>query len=182
VNDIDPAAGLMIIGCFALLFGVAAVHKFSSLNRFTASLRAYDILPSSLIRPTSWALPTLELLFAIGLLTTVAREPATLGGALLLTIYATGIGINLQRERRELDCGCMGFGKRRTISAWMIWRNFALALSLLAVGRVPWGLRTLYWIDLWTVAGGICMATLLYMTIEGLLESSRRMPQRGRPV
>jgi len=182
VHDIDPVAGFVIICSLSLLFAIAAAHKLRSIEQFTASVRAYAILPSWLIWPTSWTLPTLELIVAVTLLTTAGRRPAALGGAFLLTIYAAAIGINLQRDRRELDCGCRGFGKRRTISAWLIWRNIALALALLAVGCVPWGLRPLYWIDVWTIAAGICIAALLYMIVEGLLEAARRMPQRGRSV
>jgi len=96
----------------------------------------------------------------------------------LLAIYAAAIAVNLRRGRRELDCGCMGFGRRRSISPGMVWRNVVLALALLAAGWLPWTSRPLNWVDVLTMVGGVCAGTLLYMAIDGLLEFSRRLARR----
>jgi len=103
VYPIDPAAGVIITTCFALLFGAAAVHKLRDLQQFAQVLAAYDVLPGWLSGPMSRIVPGLELLLAIGLLTPVARERASLAGSLLLAVYAAAIAVNLRRGRRELD-------------------------------------------------------------------------------
>jgi len=178
VHAIDPAAGVIITTCFALLFGAAAVHKLRDLQQLAQVLAAYDVLPGWLSGPMSRIVPGLELLLAIGLLTPVARERASLAGSLLLAVYAAAIAVNLRRGRRELDCGCMGFGRHRSISPGLVWRNAVLAVALLTAGWLPWASRPLNWVDVLTIVGGVCAGALLYMAIDGLLEFSRRLPRR----
>jgi len=178
VYPIDPVAGVIITSCFALLFGAAALHKLRALQQFAEVLAAYDVLAGWLSRPMSRIVPGLELLLAIGLLIPVARERASLAGSLLLAIYAAAIAVNLWRGRRELDCGCMGFGRSRSISPGLVWRNAVLALALLTTGGLPWSSRPLNWVDVLTIVGGVCAGALLYMAMDGLLEFSRRLPRR----
>ena len=56
-----------------------------------------------------------------------SRRWAASAAAGLLIVYAPGMGVNLARGRRDLDCGCGAAGNRRAIAAWMVWRNLILA-------------------------------------------------------
>src|SRR5579863_1282063 len=126
---LDPAIGVLLIGCFALLFASAALHKLRSPTRFTVVVDAYRILPESLLR-FAWLVPVAELAVAIALLVAAARAVGALAGAALLALYAAVIALNLRRGRRDLACGCGGADDARPIAPWMVARNLGLALLL----------------------------------------------------
>jgi hypothetical protein len=164
---LDPAIGVLLIGCFALLFASAALHKLRSPTRFTVVVDAYRILPESLLR-FAWLVPVAELAVAIALLVAAARAVGALAGAALLALYAAVIALNLRRGRRDLACGCGGADDARPIAPWMVARNLALAL-LLALTLLPWKARALVPTDALTVGAGSAVATLLYVCLDRLL-------------
>ncbi len=170
---VDRVPGLIAAISLALLFAVAGLHKLRAFGEFVRTLQAYEVFPAALTRPIGLAVAALELLVAIGLLGSAWRQAACLAGAGLLASYASAIGVNLRRGRRQIDCGCAGFGKRRGISGLLIWRNSALCAALLAVGWFSWSSRPLAWVDIGTVAGGVCAVVLLYLSCDGLLELSQ---------
>jgi hypothetical protein len=88
--------------------------------------------------------------------------------AALLLLYAAAIGVNLHRGRHDLSCGCGGPDERRPIAAWMLGRNLLLA-TLLGAAALPWATRALQGADFLTVAGGMGVAALLYMSADRLL-------------
>lgn len=163
---IDPAIGTLIAGALALLFASAAVHKLQDLATFSASFRAYRVLP--------WAgllgrlVPLAEGLIAAALLLPATRSAGALAAVALLLAYALALSVNLARGRTDLSCGCGGVNERRPIAAWMVWRNLALALlgALLLLAPAE---RPLAAVDFLTVGAGIVVATLLYMSLERLL-------------
>jgi Methylamine utilisation protein MauE len=163
---IDPAIATLLAGAFALLFAGAALHKVRELAVFAEVLRAYRILPQGLTVP--WMLPLLEGLIAAGLLLPGARRGAALSGALLLILYALAMALNLYRGRRDLSCGCGSPQERRRIAPWMVGRNVLLAGALVAL-VLPGGSRALEPVDLLTVAAGLALITLLYMSADRLL-------------
>jgi len=163
---IDPAIGTLLAGALALLFASAAVHKARAPVHFAEVLRAYRVLPASL--QLSWLVPLLELAVATALLLPATRTTAALSGAALLLVYALAMAVNLKRGRRDLACGCGGAHERRPIGAWMVWRNLALA-GVLGVLALPWRLRPLQAVDFLTVAAGVAVASLLYMSADRLL-------------
>jgi hypothetical protein len=164
---LDPAAGFLLIGFFALLFASAALHKLRDPPHFSEVLRAYRVLPEYAVRLAP-LVPLAELAVAIGLLAPGARFGAALEGATLLLVYAAAIGVNLRRGRRDLACGCGGANDARPIAPWMVGRNLALAL-LLAVTLPSWRDRPLETTDALTVGGGAVVATLLYVCLDRLL-------------
>jgi hypothetical protein len=164
---LDPAAGSLVVGSFALLFASAALHKLRAPARLTEVLRAYRIVPEGALG-LSWLVAGAELGTAAGLLLAPVRPLATVAGAALLALYAAAIALNLARGRRELACGCGGADEERPIAGWMVGRNLALAL-LLAATLVPWGSRAMLPTDALTVAGGTAVAALLYMSVDRLL-------------
>jgi len=164
---IDPALGNLLAAAFALLFASAAIHKLRDLTGFADAFAAYELLPAGAAR-LAWLVPGLELAVTAGLLAGPARTAASAAGAALLLVYAAAIGVNLQRGRRDLACGCGGPLERRPISPWMVWRNLALAALLTAL-LLPWSARPLERADALTVGAGTAVVALLYMSLERLL-------------
>ena len=165
---IDPALGSLLIVGLAPLFATAAFHKFRDLGRFTQVLTAYGVIPEGLARRLAWSIPCAELAVALALPWPPARRVAALAAAGLLIVYAAGMGVNLARHRRDLDCGCAVAGQRRPIAAWMVWRNLVLALASVAVA-LPWVPRALGGTDFLTVAAGGVASLALYAMLDRLL-------------
>ncbi len=163
---IDPAIGTLLAGAFALLFASAALHKARDVALFAQVLAAYRVLPGA--ARLAWLVPLTEVLVSAGLLLPGTRTTAALVGAGLLVLYALAMAVNLMRGRRELSCGCGGANERRPIGAWMVWRNLLLA-GALALVTLPWTVRPLQPVDFLTVAAGVAVAALIYMSADGLL-------------
>lgn len=163
----DPALGTLLAAGFALLFGSAAIHKLRDLAGFADAFAAYELLPAGAAR-LAWLLPLLELAVAAGVLLGDTRAAASVAGSALLLLYAAAIGVNLQRGRRDLACGCAGPLERRPIASWMVWRNLALAAVLTAL-LMPWSARPLQTADALTVGAGAAVAALIYMSLDRLL-------------
>ena len=165
---LDPAVGVLLLVCLALLFASASLHKLGDPGHFAEVLRAYQVLPEGAVRLAP-LVPLAELSVAAGLLPFATRFGAGLGGAGLLVAYAAAIAVNLRRGRRDLACGCGGPDDARPIAPWMVARNLMLALGLLAITLVPWKTRPLLPVDALTVGGGVVVATLLYVSLDQLL-------------
>jgi len=164
----DPGLGYLIAVAIALLYGHAALHKWRSPARFTATIDAYRLVPRAMSPLLGILVPLLETSIAGGLLIGVTRPYAAAGGAVVLLVYAVAIGINLQRGRVDLDCGCTGPAERRPIAAWMIGRNAMLA-GILATVAAPWAPRPLTAIDGVTIVGGLVTCLLVYTAVDRLL-------------
>jgi hypothetical protein len=164
---LDPAIGTLLLGCFALLFASAALPKLRAPAHFGEVLRAYRVMPDRAAR-LALLVPLFELGVALALLIPPARAGAALAGAGLLLAYAAAIAVNLKRGRRDLACGCGGADEARPIAPWMVARNLLLASSLAAT-LLPWQSRELQATDMLTVAGGMAVATLLYVSLDRLL-------------
>jgi len=142
----DPALDLTLRLSLAGLFLAAAAHKLSDLRRFRATLEGYDLLPAPLVAPASVAVPGAEI--AAALLLFIGSGG---GAAILLLFYAAVIAVSLLRGRREIDCGCFGFGERQTIVWGLVGRNLLLVAVSLAT-FVPSSDRALLWVDYLTAA------------------------------
>ncbi|GAC1674469.1 MAG: hypothetical protein NVS9B2_23940 [Steroidobacteraceae bacterium] len=177
---LDPAFGFLIIGGFTLLFVTASAQKLSGLARFIEIFAAYRVLPEAPARRLAWLVPCLELVIAAALGWKPSRRMAALCGIAVLIAYASGLAINLRRGRIDLDCGCGAARGRRTIAAWMVWRNLFLAAAL-AIAALPWSPRQLDVGDFPTVLGGIIAVVILYAAVDRLLGdvAPRALPQRG---
>jgi Methylamine utilisation protein MauE len=177
----DPVCALLIVSCAMLLFGAAAVHKLRALGEFAQALAQYQLLPAAFIRITGPALGLMELAICLGLPWPALRSVGAAAGAVLLLMYAAAITINLARGRRDLDCGCGGFGRRTPIGSWMVVRNLSLActLCLLMLPEVSRGLGS---VDAVTIAGGVMAASFLYLSCDVLFGqvTARRLGSTGR--
>jgi Methylamine utilisation protein MauE len=165
---LDPAIGFLIIIGIALLFLMAAIHKLRNLALFTEVFAAYRVLPERWARRCAWLIPAIELAIAITLPVSLCRRWAVVAAMGLLIAYASGVAVNLARGKRDLDCGCGAAGSRRSIAAWMVWRNLFLVL-ILAIAAVPWSSRPFSGSDALTVLGGVAVLAALYAAIDRLL-------------
>jgi hypothetical protein len=165
---LDPAFGYLIIAGAALLFASAAVRKFQDLARFTEIFTAYRVLPAALARRVAWLIPCIEITIAAALSWEPGRRLGVVSATLVLIAYGSGLGVNLLRGRRDLDCGCGGPRGRRSIAPWMVWRNLLLA-GAVGIAAMPWSARFLGLTDALTVAGGLIAGALLYATADRLL-------------
>jgi Methylamine utilisation protein MauE len=173
---LDPAIGILIVACVALLFASAAVHKLRDLRRFDEIFAAYGLLPINAGVRISWIVPILEMTVAAGLAVKVSRPYAGALGIVMLSGYAAAIAVNLRRGHRDLACGCGGPDEQRTIAAWMVWRNVLLALAAAAV-FAPWTARQLGLTDGITIAFGLLTVALVYLCIDQLFGNAQRTAQ-----
>ena len=180
---LDPTFGYLICIGIALLFATAGWHKLRSLEAFAEVFAAYRVLPGGWGRRAAWLIPCLELATAGALPWEMTRRWALTAAIGLLTAYAAGLGLNLARGRRELDCGCGTIGSRRSIAGWMVWRNLALAL-ISAIAALPWAWRPLNGSDALTIVGGLAAIAALYVAVDQLLGeiSPKSLRMTGRAL
>ena len=164
---LDPAFGFLIVAGISLLLASAAIQKFRDFVRFADIVAAYRVLPTALGGPMAWLIPCLEAAIAIALVWEPSRSGAVMAAMILLIAYAAGLGINLRRGRRDLDCGCGPARDRRRIAAWMVWRNVLLAAAL-GIAALPWSPRSLNLTDLLTIVGGLTVVITLYAAADRL--------------
>lgn len=169
---LDPALVWLVSVAGAVLFASAATHKLRAPARFAQTLEEYALLPAWGVRPFGILLGGVEGVLAVALLLPRTRAVGALAAAALLLIYAVAMSINLVRGRRDIDCGCGGFGQRREIAPWMVARNLVVS-GLLALLWLPAADRALVPLDGVTVSGGCIALVLLYVACETLLSSWR---------
>jgi methylamine dehydrogenase accessory protein MauD len=149
---IDPVPAAIVTLSLAALWLAAGWHKLADPEAFERSLEAYDIAPQAMLPWLEKGLPVLELALAAGLLIPPTRPAAGVLGALVLLGYGAAIAFNLRRGRRDLDCGCVGFGARTQISPALVGRNAFAAFASLSAGLLPRTERIVTWIDIWTIS------------------------------
>jgi hypothetical protein len=179
---IDPLLLRIISLGFALLFLIAAAHKFSNREIFLANFEAYEIVPKSLSSLIASIIPPLELLLGLGWLAVglfaIRLEAVTLISIGLLASYVVAIGVNLKRGRSYIDCGC-SFSNSNTsrsenvsqqISSGLLYRNVLLIVMAL-VCTIPASARSLQLIDIFGLVFSVISLILLYGTFNQLLNN-----------
>ena len=150
----------------ALLLAAASLHKLRDLPTFGNTLAEYRVLPGSLARGLAPLVPVVEGGLAVALLSPLAGTAALLTGGLFL-IYSAAIALNLVRGRREISCGCGGFGSAQPIHGGLLWRNgLLLAASAAACIAVPWSG------SLWLLVALSLALLLLYAASDQLLANA----------
>ena len=175
---IDPVIELSLRLALALLFGAAAWHKASDWIRFGAIVRSYRLLPSWLVAPLTWLLPGVEVLIAVGLLLPSTRQVAAVGAAMLLLVYASAIGVNLARGRRDIDCGCSASSAHVPLSNWLVARNAILIVAAFIL-VMPARPRTLVWIDALTIMTAVTTLSLLWSAGQRLAGTGQALRRIG---
>lgn len=162
----DPVLQYSLLGAFSLLFAFAVMAKWQDKAAFEVQLGAYQLIPSVLILPASRLVMLAEVMAAT-LLVTKGHVTGTIIALSLLGIYAIAIGINLQRGRSHIDCGCLGHAGQG-ISYSLVLRNLFLML-LLSLTLLPVAPRSLIWLDYMSIGLAVMAATLVYAAVTTLI-------------
>jgi hypothetical protein len=132
--SIDPVIGCACRFFVTLVFGAASIHKLRSPREFLAILREYRLVPGLFVVPIGFVLVGAEILVAAGIWVVEMQATAAGGAIALLAAYAAAIGINLQRGRREIDCGCSFGSSQQPLSPALLVRNAVLLLPCAVAG------------------------------------------------
>jgi len=170
----DPVFTIIVSICMSLMFGFAAVHKLKAVTVFKATMDEYQLVPRMLSGVVVALLILAELAAAILVLVPAVRTTGLMIMAALLFIYAGGIGINLLRGRRDIDCGCSGPSSRHELSGWLVLRNLVL-LSLVLLAANPSAQRPMNWLDAVVVLFSVLVASGLYVGMNQLLAQAPRL-------
>jgi len=165
---VDPAVAIVLHVSLALLWAWSAAHKGRDLGTFAATLDAYELLPSRLVKPFARLITGTEVVLALTLLWPSSARAAALATAVMLVIYATAIAINLRRGRRDIDCGCGGPAHRQRLHDGLVVRNLIL-IGLALLASIPNSPRHLSWVDAVSIAAAVITAALLYLAIDRLM-------------
>ncbi|MCU7825345.1 DoxX family membrane protein [Kitasatospora sp. DSM 101779] len=93
----------------AVVWGWAGLAKVADPAEAAQAVRAYEILPESLVKPVGYGLPFLELALALLLLIGLGTRLVAAVSALLLLTFIAGIASAWARGI-SIDCGCFGGG------------------------------------------------------------------------
>lgn len=100
------------LACRLLMAFVLAYAGYSKVTEPLAAaraVRAYQILPESLVRPVGYGLPFLEIALALLLLVGLAARFSGAAAALLMLVFIGGIA-SVWARGIAIDCGCFGGG------------------------------------------------------------------------
>ena len=123
----------------------AGVLKLPDPNENVRAVRAYDLLPESVVPVVGHALPILEILVGVCLMLGLLTRVAAVVSAVLLVAFVVGIASAWGRGL-SIECGCFGGGAGPAASAaakypWEIARDvglLALSAWLVRRPRTPW--------------------------------------------
>jgi len=114
----------------ALVLAVSAAHQLEDIERTSRAINGYSLLPRILVPLAAIGLPCAEIVAAVGLMVPASQRRGAVLGFALLSIVTTGVLINLLRDRRDIDCGCLWRRARSGLSWLLVARNGAfLAIS-----------------------------------------------------
>ena len=123
----DPMLQAAWATLLAIVFAIAAAHKLRDRDGFLRQLAAYQLLPQPVLLGVVIGLLALECMTVAGVTWGATRPLGMALAALLLTLYASAMAINLGRGRRDIDCGCGGHAQR--LDWLLVGRNGANAVG-----------------------------------------------------
>ena len=165
---IDPLIVLIISASLALLFYMAARHKMSAPAQFKAQLAAYELLPEFILPAVSKMIPYVEMAIVFLILVPLTRPAAAVVAALLLTVYALAMAVNMLRGRANIDCGCGGHPQ--LLSSWLLIRN-AVIITGSCLLLAPVSDRAVVWIDSLFVVLMTALLAVVYQLVEQLVRN-----------
>lgn len=132
------ATGLRLV--LAGVLGVAGALKVPDPAESVRAVRAYDLLPETLVPAIGYGLPLLELAIAVLLLLGLFTRWAAAVTAVLMAGFVIGIAAAWTRGL-TIDCGCFGgggqVGAADTRYLQEIGRDVALLVAALVLVRWP---------------------------------------------
>lgn len=173
---IDPIVSLVLSLSLALLFFMAAQHKLADRLHFQAQLGAYQLLPETILPLVARFLPWLEMSLVFMILIPMTRAFAAGITALLLSVYALAMGINLLRGRADIDCGC---GSRpQVLSVWLLLRNSVLVAGALLL-IMPASEHSLAWSEIPFIFLLTAVLAMIYLIVDQLVSNHAVLTNRS---
>lgn len=180
---LDPVIAIATRLAFAMLFGIALVHKVvgwssfrSTLARYLSGLGARHVGLSKVLAVIVVGAEICAVAVCV-LPASGAMAAATIGG--LLLTYAGAMFANLKRGHVLLDCGCSWGSVRQPIRYALVARNIGLA-SLALLLLPPIAARPLQPIDVISVVTVAFTVAFLYAALNGLLNDSKYLVRNGQ--
>ena len=102
---VSTGARLVLGGVFLVAGGLKVIDPQSSV----AAVRAYRLLPSSLVTIVGWGLPFAEIALGVLLLAGVATRLVAVASAVFLLVFIAAVASAAARGL-SIDCGCFGGG------------------------------------------------------------------------
>jgi len=148
VGRFGGAIGVLCRVVLGGVFLVAGLLKLPEPAANVRAVRAYRLLPESVVAVVGHGLPILEILLGACLILGLVTRVAAVVSAVLLTAFVVGIGSAWARGL-SIECGCFGGGAGPSANAsaaypWEIARDVGL---LLAAGWLVWRPSTPWAID-----------------------------------
>jgi uncharacterized membrane protein YphA (DoxX/SURF4 family) len=145
VDRFEVGVGLLARTLVGGVWVAAGVLKLPDPNENVRAVRAYDLLPESVVPVVGHALPILEILVGVCLLLGLLTRVAAVVSAVLLVAFVVGIASAWGRGL-SIECGCFGGGAGPAANAaakypWEIARDvglLALSAWLVRRPRTPW--------------------------------------------
>ena len=113
---------IIVIALRLLIAGVflaAAIPKLMDPAAFAEDIDNYHLLPAILVGPAAVALPVIELVIGLALVTGVHAHGAALLAAVMLVAFAGGMAQAMSRGI-DLECGCFGSATETQVSGLTI--------------------------------------------------------------
>ena len=125
-------AGVLARVVVGLVWVVAGVLKLPDPNENVRAVRAYELLPESVVPVVGHALPVLEILIGVCLLLGLLTRVAAVVSVVLLAAFVFGIS-SVWARGLSIDCGCFGGGAGPAANAqaqypWELARDVGLLL------------------------------------------------------
>ena len=160
----------------ALVFLTAAYGKFRHWTVLQGVVANYRLLPEVLVAPAAYLLPPVEAMLGAALLLGLESPWPELGAAALLLLFAVGMGINLARGRRHIDCGCFQSALKQTLNWKLVIRNIVLVLLSGVMLLTPGSPSDMFMLVNGCLAGGVLFLVLQSLTILWSIVPAWRRP------
>lgn len=173
-----PWASLAARVVGAAVFAYAGAAKIGDPAGGMRAVRAYRILPESLVHPVAYGLPAFEIVLAVLLFLGVATRFVGAIAAALLAVFIGGVASAGLRGLR-IDCGCFGGGGDVTQTHYLleIGRDSLLLLAMLVVAVAK---RSSFSVDDRLAAGAVKTPTGMASSRRRKLDEVRRQQARHR--
>jgi uncharacterized membrane protein YphA (DoxX/SURF4 family) len=102
---VSTVARVVLGGVFLVAGGLKVIDPQSSV----AAVRAYELLPNSVVTVVGWGLPFAEIALGLLLLAGIATRVVAAVTAILLVIFMLAVASAAARGL-SIDCGCFGGG------------------------------------------------------------------------
>jgi len=163
----QPWVSTLLRLVLAGVFGVAGVLKLPDPDESVRAVRAYRLLPESVVPLVGYGLPVFEVLLALSLVAGVVTRASAVASAVLLVLFVVGVASAAARGL-SIDCGCFGGGgevaEGQTRYTEEIVRDLALLTGALLLARWP---RSRLSVDGWLLGSQASPARTEHQPVGG---------------